>query len=113
MLRKAVGLWAAVMALCASMFVGALLVVTGPAAADPTTTATTAPTTTASTAPYAPVVTPNTIAPTTVPVTKPAAVAFTGADIALMATVGAIAVGVGGTIVLVSRRRRSEPAEGQ
>ena len=40
----------------------------------------------------------------------PSSTAFTGAELALMFTIGAIALGVGGMLVLVTRRRRSEPA---
>ena len=109
MIQAVVRVWLKFLVMGASALVGALLLVSTPATAADTTT-TSQPTTTASTAPYAPVVSPTTIAPTTVPVAKPAAIAFTGADIALMATAGAIAVGVGGTLVLVSRRRRSEQA---
>jgi hypothetical protein len=107
MMRTAVRLWGGVLATLATAFVGAVLLLTGPAAAAPTTSGGT-------TADYGPATAPSTLVTTTTapPVTKPAAIAFTGADIALMVTIGAAAVGVGGTLVLVSRRRRAE-AEGR
>src|SRR5258708_4324053 len=104
MMRTAVNLWAGFLVMCATAFVGAVLLVSGPAAAAPVT------------APYGPVTSPASVTPvTTAPVTTPAAapvtspsIAFTGADLALMFTIGAVAIGVGGTLVLVSRRRRSD-----
>ena len=39
--------------------------------------------------------------------TGPSSTAFTGAELALLFTIGAVAIGVGGMLVLVSRRRRS------
>jgi hypothetical protein len=110
MLRTAVNLWVRFLVLCATAFVGAVLLASGPATAAPVTGVTG---TTGSTAPYAPItsgatVTPATTAPTTpAPVTSPT-IAFTGADLAIMFTIGAVAIGVGGTLVLVTRRRRSE-----
>jgi LPXTG-motif cell wall-anchored protein len=69
----------------------------------PTTTTTTAPSTT-TTAPV------TTTAPTTIPVTTTtqaaAPLALTGADIAGMTLVGALAVLVGGLLLLAGRRRR-------
>jgi hypothetical protein len=41
---------------------------------------------------------------------EPSGVAFTGAELALLFAIGAIAIGVGGMLVLVTRRRRSPPA---
>ena len=103
------------------------LVVSGCTLGASTTTTTVCP-------PYGPCTQPTTVAPTTVvtkgggngngngngrsgnPVTAasstgPSSTAFTGADLALMFTIGAIAIGVGGVLVLVSRRRRrSAPA---
>jgi len=115
MLRAVVRSWFKIVLMGATALFGASLLLAGPAlAADVTTTTTTQPTTSATTAPYGPITSPSTIAPTTAaPVAKPATIAFTGADIAAMATVGAIAIGVGGTLILVSRRRRSHAAEGQ
>jgi hypothetical protein len=108
MMRTAVNLWVGFLVMCATAFMGAMLLVSGPAAAAPVTgvtgtTGTYGPVTSGST------VTPATTAPTTpaAPVTSPT-IAFTGADLALMFTFGAVAIGVGGTLVLVSRRRRSE-----
>lgn len=76
--------------------------------------------------PYGPSTQPTTVTPTTIPpvktkgqpasgiaftpATAPSSVAFTGAELALMFSIGAIAIGVGGVLVLVGRRRRSEPA---
>jgi len=120
MRHRAVGLWAGFLTMGATALLGAVLLVSGPAAA-------------LDRAPYGPATQPTTITPTTVtpttvttsaPVVSPASVtpgssssrtgpsstAFTGADLALMFTIGAIAIGVGGMFVLVSRRRRSEPA---
>ena len=113
MRHRAVGLWAGFLMLGATALLGAVLLVSGPAAA-------------LDRAPYGPATQPTTITPTTVttsaPVVSPASVtpgssrtgpsstAFTGADLALMFTIGAIAIGVGGMFVLVSRRRRSQPA---
>jgi hypothetical protein len=97
MVATAVRLWFKLLLLGATALLGAVLLVSTPASAQPTT------------APYGPATTPSTVAPTTAaPVAKPAAIAFTGADIAAMATVGAVAIGVGGTLILVTRRRRSE-----
>jgi len=93
----------------ATALMGAVLLVSGPAAAQ---------------APYGPATQPTTVTPTPVtpsapvvgassvthPSSTPSSTAFTGADLALMFTIGAVAIGVGGMLVLVSRRRRSEPA---
>lgn len=107
MRRTAVRLWAGLSALCTTALLGALVLMTGPVGAQ-TTGGVTGGTGTGG---YGPITTPSTAAPTTVaPVTKPAAIAFTGADIALMVIVAAVAIGVGGTLILVSRRRRSELA---
>ena len=58
-------------------------------------------------------VTPPSASPSTAPsTTSSSPIAFTGAELALMFTIGAIAIGVGGMLVLVSRRRRSEQAYG-
>jgi hypothetical protein len=81
-----------------------VLFAAGPAAAQPTTTPAYGPATSPTV-----VFTPTTVPPA--PTTSPA-IAFTGADIALMVTVGAAAVGAGGALVLISRRRRSEAAQG-
>src|SRR5258708_30745974 len=103
MIRTAVNLWVSFLVLCATALMGAVLLISGPAGAAPVTGGTGA---------YGPVtspatVTPVTAAPTPAPVTSPT-IAFTGADLALMFTFGAVAIGVGGTLVLVSRRRRSD-----
>jgi hypothetical protein len=112
MRHRAVGLWAGFLLLGATALMGASLLVSGPAAAL---------------APYGPATQPTTITPTTVttsaPVVSPGSVnppslahpsspiAFTGAELALLFTVGAVAIGVGGMLVLMTRRRRrSEPA---
>jgi hypothetical protein len=93
----------------ATALLGTVLLVSGPAAAL---------------APYGPATQPTTVTPTTVapstPVLAPSSVtppssahspiAFTGAELALMFTIGAIAIGVGGMLVLASRRRRSKLA---
>lgn len=99
MVRMAVGMWFKLLVLGASTLLSVVLLVSGPAAAQPTTS------------PYGPHTTPSTTPATTVPVTTPpssapSAIAFTGADIALTVTIGALAIGVGGMFVLVSRRRR-------
>lgn len=107
MMRTAVNLWVGFLVMCATAFMGLVLLVSGPAAAAPVTGGTGA---------YGPVTSGSTVTPvTTAPVTAPAAapvtsptIAFTGADLALMFTIGAVAIGVGGTFVLVSRRRRSD-----
>ncbi len=108
---RAVALWGGLLTLGATALMGVVLLVSGPAAAA---------------APYGPATQPTTVTPTTVvpsaPVVgassvtppsstaAPSSTAFTGADLALMFTIGAIAIGLGGMLVLVSRRRRSEPA---
>ena len=105
MKRTAVNLWVGFLVTCASALMGAVLLVSGPASAAPVTTPAYGPVTAGTTvtpATTAPVVTP------AAPVTAPSSVAFTGADLALMFTFGAVAIGVGGTLVLVSRRRRSD-----
>ena len=117
MRHRAVGLWGGFLLLGATALLGAVLLVSGPAAA--------------ATCPYGPCTQPITVTPTTVVSTTPTVVtpsstpspstslsttspsspiAFTGAELALMFTIGAIAIGVGGMLVLVTRRRRSEPA---
>jgi hypothetical protein len=118
MVHRAVSWWAGFMMLGAAALLGPVLLVSGPAGA-------------AACPPYGPCTQPTTVAPTTIapsnPVvapsstgsasstgpssTGPSSTAFTGADLALMFTIGAIAIGAGGVLVLVSRRRRrSEPA---
>src|ERR1700722_12447007 len=105
MMRRAVKLWFGILMMGATALMGATLLVSGPAAA--------APPVTGGTGAYGPVTSGSTVTPTTTaPVTAPAAapvtsptIAFTGADLALMFTFGAVAIGVGGTLVLVSRRR--------
>jgi hypothetical protein len=114
--HRAVGLWGGFLLLSATALLGAMLLVSGPAAA--------------ATCPYGPCTQPTTVTPTTAVSTTPTVVtrsstpspsaaspptassplAFTGAELALMFTIGAIAIGVGGMLVLVSRRRRSQPA---
>ena len=118
MRHRAVGLWGGFLLLGATALLGAMLLVSGPAAAV--------------TCPYGPCTQPITVTPTTVRVDDPhgrhpppprpsppplppppppsTPIAFTGAELALMFTIGAIAIGVGGMLVLVSRRRRSQPA---
>jgi hypothetical protein len=98
----------------ATALMGAVLLVSGPAAAlapyGPATQPTTV--TPTSVAPSGPVVAPVSVTPPSRGV-GPSSTAFTGAELALMFTIGAIAVGVGGMIVLMTRRRRSEPAYGR
>ena len=118
MRHRAVGLWGGFLLLGATALLGALLLVSGPAAAATcpygpcTQPITVTPTTAVSTTPT--VVTPSsTPSPSTAPSTAATSpIAFTGAELALMFTIGAIAIGVGGMLVLVSRRRRSEQAYG-
>ncbi len=120
MRHRAVGLWGGFLMLGAAALLGAVLLVSGPAAAvtcpyGPCTQPTTVtPTTAVSTTP--PVVGASSVtppSPSTAPsTTSSSPIAFTGADLALMFTIGAIAIGVGGMLVLVSRRRRSEQAYG-
>lgn len=70
--------------------------------------------------PYGPCTQPTTVTTTTFghghPFTRPVtfnphgpatAIAFTGAELALLATIGAVAIGLGGMLVLASRRRRA------
>ena len=102
MVRRAVGMWVKLLALGASALFCAVLLVSGPASAAPTTGGTG----------YGPATAPSTVTPTTAapaPVTSPV-IAFTGAEIELMVVIGAVAIGTGGTLVLVSRRRRSAQA---
>jgi hypothetical protein len=100
-------MWLKLMALGASALFCAVLLVSGPASAAPTTGGATTggtgygPATSPST-----VVSPTTAAPVATPKTSPV-IAFTGAEIELMVVIGAAAIGVGGTLVLVSRRRRA------
>jgi hypothetical protein len=62
--------------------------------------------------PSTPVIAPSSVTPP-FHTSGPTSTAFTGAELALMITIGAIAIGVGGMLVLGSRRRRrSEPAYG-
>jgi len=94
----------------ATALMGAVLLVSGPAAAQAPYGPATQPTTVTPTpvTPSAPVVGASSVTPPSS--TTPSSTAFTGADLALMFTIGAVAIGVGGMLVLVSRRRRSEPA---
>jgi hypothetical protein len=120
MRHRAVSLWAALMMLGATALLGVVLLVSGPAAAvtcpygpctQPTTvTPTTAVSTTPTVVTRSSVPSPSATPPTASPRTGPTSTAFTGAELALMFTIGAIAIGVGGMIVLMTRRRRSEPA---
>jgi hypothetical protein len=119
MRHRAVGLWGGFLVLGATALLGAVLLVSGPAAAatcpyGPCTQPTTVTPTTAAVSTTPPVVTRSstpTPSATPSPATSPSSpIAFTGAELALMFTIGAIALGVGGMLVLVSRRRRSEPA---
>ncbi len=114
MRHRAIGLWGGFLMLVTGALMSAALLISGPAAAlapyGPATQPTTVtPTTVAPAAPAAPVLAPSSTAgPSTAK--GPSSTAFTGAELALMFTIGAIAIGVGGMIVLVTRRRRSEPA---
>jgi len=119
MRHRAVGLWGGFLVLGATALLGAVLLVSGPATAatcpyGPCTQPTTVTPTTAAVSTTPPVVTRSstpTPSATPSPATSPSSpIAFTGAELALMFTIGAIALGVGGLLVLVSRRRRSEPA---
>jgi hypothetical protein len=122
MRHRAVGLWGGFLLLGATALLGTALLVSGPAAAatcpyGPCTQATTVTPTTVSTtgttvSPSSnPSPSPSTSLSTASPATTgPSSTAFTGADLALMFTIGAIAIGAGGMLVLVSRRRRSEAA---
>jgi len=117
MRHRAVGLWGGFLLLSATALLGAMLLVSGPAAAatcpyGPCTQGTTVTPTTVST-------TGTTVAPASVTPPSPSTslstapsspIAFTGAELALMFTIGAVAIGVGGMLVLVSRRRRSKLA---
>ena len=119
MRHRAVALWGGFLMVGATALMGAVLLVSGPAAALR--------------APTGPATQPTTVTPTSVrvgdpgcrpssftgpspvtgpsPATSPSSpLAFTGAELALIFTIGAIAIGVGGMLVLMSRRRRSEPA---
>ena len=118
MRHRAVGWWGGFLLLGATALLGAALLVPGPAAAVTcpygpcTQPITVTPTTAVSTTPT--VLTPSpssSPASTPTPSTAPSSpLAFTGAELALMFTIGAIAIGVGGMLVLASRRRRSQPA---
>ncbi len=122
MRHRAVGLWGGFLMLGAAALLGAVLLVSGPAAAVTcpygpcTQPITVTPTTAVPTTPPvvgASSVTPPSASPSTAPsTTSSSPIAFTGADLALMFTIGAIAIGVGGMLVLVSRRRRSEQGYG-
>lgn len=108
MVRRAVQMWLKLLAIGASALFCAVLLVSGPASAAPTTGGVT----TGGTG-YGPATAPATVTPTTAapaPTTAPA-IAFTGAEIELMVVIGALAIGTGGTLVLVSRRRRSARVE--
>lgn len=104
MVRKAASAWCTLLMMGATALLGAVLFLAAPASAAPTTGSTGyGPVTAGSTIPATPV------APA--PKTSPSAIAFTGAEIEGMVAVGVIAIGVGGTLVLVSRRRRrTQPA---
>jgi hypothetical protein len=119
MRHRAVALWGGFLMAGAAALLGAVLLLSGPAAAVTcpygpcTQPISVTPTTVVSTTPT--VVTPSSPAPpspsTSQSTTSPSSpIAFTGAELALMFTIGAIAIGVGGMLVLVSRRRRSELA---
>jgi hypothetical protein len=112
MRHRAVGLWAGFLAVGATALLGTVLLVSGPAAAlapyGPATQPTTITPTTLTTS--APVVSPASVTPAAASHKGPGSTAFTGAELALMFTIGAVAIGVGGMLVLVTRRRRSEPA---
>jgi hypothetical protein len=109
MVRRAVNIWLKLLAVGASALFCAVLLVSGPASAAPTTGGTTTGGTGYGPATAPATVTPTTAAPTAAPKTAPA-IAFTGAEIELMAVIGVVAIGAGGTLVLVSRRRRSAQA---
>jgi hypothetical protein len=101
-------MWLKLLALGASALFCAVLLVSGPASAAPTTGGTT----TGGTG-YGPATAPATVTPTTAaptPKTAPA-IAFTGAEIETMVAIAAVAITVGGTLVLVSRRRRGTHAQ--
>jgi hypothetical protein len=112
MRHKAVGLGAGLLMVGATALMAVTLLVSGPAAAlapyGPATQPTTVTPTTVSTS--APVISPASVTPGSSSRTGPSSTAFTGAELALLFTIGAIAIGVGGMLVLVTRRRRSEPA---
>ena len=120
MRHRAVGLWGGILLLGATALLGAMLLVSGPAAAatcpyGPCTQPTTVTPTTVSRRTTPTVVTPSSApspstALSTAPTSPSSPIAFTGAELALMFTIGAIAIGVGGMLVLVTRRRRSQPA---
>ncbi len=110
MWRRVGAVWGGVLMVGATALLAAVLLTSGPAAAD--------------TAPYGPATQPTTVTPTSAepstPVvapsssagpshkTGPSSTAFTGAELALLFTIGAVAIGMGGMLVLVTRRRRSE-----
>ena len=112
MRHRAVALWAAFMMLGATALLGVVLLVSGPAAAvtcpygpctQPTTvTPTTAVSTTPTVVTRSSVPSPSATPPTASPRTGPTSTAFTGAELALMFTIGAIAIGVGGMLVLMT-----------
>jgi hypothetical protein len=120
MRHRAVALWGGFLMLGATALLGAVLLVSGPAAAATcpygpctqpiTVTPTTAGSTTPTVVTRPSVPSPSATPPITSPRTGPSSTAFTGAELALMFTIGAIALGVGGMLVLMTRRRRSEPA---
>ena len=112
MRHRAKGLLGGFLMLGATALMGAVLLVSGPAAAlapyGPATQPTTITPVTA--APSTPVLSPSSVTPSSSSHSSHSAIAFTGAELALLFTIGAIAIGVGGMLVLVSRRRRYEPA---
>ena len=97
----------------------AVLALSSPAAAWPTTTTTVPPTTTTTTVPpttttTVPVVAPSVTSPTVPPSTSPAVattpqIAFTGAPVGAEAAVGVGLLGAGSALVLAARRRRARP----
>ncbi len=58
------------------------------------------------------VITPTTVAPAPAPATAPAAIAFTGADIATMGAAALVLLGLGSFLVIISRRRRRAGEDG-
>jgi hypothetical protein len=103
-------MWLKLLAIGASALFCAVLLVSGPASAAPTTGGVTTGGTGYGPATAPATVTPTTAAPAATPTTAPA-IAFTGAEIEMMVVIGAVAIGTGGTLVLVSRRRRSARAQ--
>ena len=113
MRHRAVGLWAGILMVGATALLGATLLVSGPAAAlDPAPTD--RPPSQPRSHPPRSRRRPRSSPPRSVTPgssrTGPSSTAFTGAELALLFTIGAIAIGVGGMFVLVSRRRRAQPA---